>query len=180
MLSDGDVLQRCIGRIKWFDPYKGYGFVDTADGDAMLYKTVLRMAGYQTARAGSTIDFDALRRPRGLLVHRVHSVDESTATDEYDPYNTLKMDVAPESDWVRANVKWFSRKKGYGFVNVRDCDYDLFVHMVTLRRFGFANLEPGTIVEVRYGHWKTKSGWLGAVAEMRSVLPRRDREATNG
>ncbi len=43
-------------------------------------------------------------------------------------------------------VKWFSRTKGYGFIQ-RDNGVDVFVHYSAIRGDGFRNLEEGEQVE---------------------------------
>jgi CspA family cold shock protein len=43
-------------------------------------------------------------------------------------------------------VKWFSRAKGYGFIEREDGD-DVFVHFSSIRGEGFRNLEEGDQVE---------------------------------
>ena len=43
-------------------------------------------------------------------------------------------------------VKWFSRAKGYGFIEREDGD-DVFVHYSALQGEGFRNLEEGERVE---------------------------------
>ncbi|HVM85694.1 MAG TPA: cold shock domain-containing protein, partial [Candidatus Binatia bacterium] len=45
------------GRIKWFNPEKGFGFVSPADGapDVFLHISALKEAGLQDAPEGSTI-----------------------------------------------------------------------------------------------------------------------------
>jgi CspA family cold shock protein len=59
--------------------------------------------------------------------------------------------VTPTSGLERAQVKWFNRLRGFGFLTRGEGTPDIFVHMETLRRFGIAELRPGQFVLVRYG-----------------------------
>ncbi len=57
----------------------------------------------------------------------------------------------PTSGLERAQVKWFNRLRGFGFLTRGEGTPDIFVHMETLRRFGLTELRPGQFVLVRYG-----------------------------
>ena len=48
---------------------------------------------------------------------------------------------------ARGSVKWFSEKKGYGFITPDDGGKDLFVHFSNIQGEGFRNLEDGQPVE---------------------------------
>ncbi len=50
------------------------------------------------------------------------------------------------SDRVTGTVKWFSRKKGYGFISQPDGP-DVFVHFSAIQGEGYRNLEEGQQVE---------------------------------
>jgi CspA family cold shock protein len=47
---------------------------------------------------------------------------------------------------VTGTVKWFSREKGYGFIQPEEGE-DVFVHHSEIRGTGFKNLQEGERVE---------------------------------
>jgi CspA family cold shock protein len=142
------------GVIKWFDVSKGYGFIipDNGMADVLLHVTCLRRDGYQVAYEGARVLVEALQRPRGLQAFRILSMDESTAIHPAQmPPPRTHVTVAPTSGLERAQVKWFNRLRGFGFLTRGEGTPDIFVHMETLRRFGIAELRPGQFLLVRYG-----------------------------
>jgi CspA family cold shock protein len=143
-----------VGSIKWFDASKGYGFIvpDNGLADILLHVTCLRAGGYQTAYEGARVHAEVLRRPKGMQAFRILSMDESTAIHPSQLPQRTHVIVTPESDWERAMVKWFNRVRGFGFLTRGEGTPDVFVHMETLRRFGFTELRPGQMVMVRWGH----------------------------
>jgi len=142
------------GVIKWFDVSKGFGFVIPDNGmpDILLHVTCLRRDGYQTAYEGARVVVEVQNRQKGLQAFRVVSMDESTAIHpaEMLPPRT-HVTVTPTSGLERAQVKWFNRLRGFGFLSRGEGTPDIFVHMETLRRFGLAELRPGQTVLVRFG-----------------------------
>ena len=76
---------RISGRVKWFDPAKGYGFIVPDDPDqtdlrdVLLHVTSLRQSGRETALEGSVIVCDVVRRPKGWQVTGIVEYDESSA-----------------------------------------------------------------------------------------------------
>ena len=80
-----DESVRISGRVKWFDPGKGYGFIvpddpdQTGLKDVLLHVTSLRELGHENALEGSIIVCDAVRRPKGWQVAAVVELDETSA-----------------------------------------------------------------------------------------------------
>ena len=133
---------------------KGYGFIVPDNGwpDVLLHVTVLRRDGYQTAYEGARLVVECVQRAKGYQAFRIVSMDESTAIHPAQmlPPRT-HVTVTPTSGLERAQVKWFNRLRGFGFVTCGEGTPDIFVHMETLRRFGMTELRPGQWVLVRYG-----------------------------
>jgi len=142
------------GAIKWFDVSKGYGFIVPDNGlpDVLLHVTCLRRDGFQVAYEGARIVVEVLQRPRGLQAFRVLSMDESTALHPAQlPPPRTHVTVTATSGLERAQVKWFNRLRGFGFLTRGEGTPDIFVHMETLRRYGIMELRPGQFVFVRFG-----------------------------
>jgi CspA family cold shock protein len=141
------------GVVKWFNPDKGFGFVQLADGtgDAFLHANVLAQSGIEAVQPGEALELRVGPGHKGPHVTQVLSADSSTAprrssfpgASARSP-STLAVDQA-------GTVKWFNLEKGYGFIALADTKQDLFVHVSALERSGLTSLSEGQQVVVDIG-----------------------------
>ena len=147
-------LVEVAGRVKWFDAAKGYGFLvpDSGEPDVLIHVTVLRRDGFSAIREGARVVAEATRRERGLQVFKVISVVEPEA-DYAPPPGPARTRAQATSvgGFEIVIVKWFNRSRGFGFLTRGEGTEDIFVHMETLRRYGFIDPKPGDSMLARFG-----------------------------
>ncbi len=153
MTEEEEVMQVVHGRVKWFDPSKGFGFIvsDQTDADILLHANVLRNFGQGSVADGAGIEVRIQRTQRGVQAVEVMRIDppEGIAlplgedASELVGADILALALEP------ARVKWFDKGKGFGFANVFGRPEDVFVHAEVLRVSGFADLAAGEAVALR-------------------------------
>jgi cold shock protein len=134
--------------VKWYNPVKGFGFVELADGsgDAFLHVSVVERAGEENIPPGSTLEVRAGPGQRGLQITDLISVDTSTATQAGPRRARFSDDRTTVEE--TGTVKWFNALKGFGFVAPDRAGKDIFVHAEALKCGGVMGLTEGQRVAI--------------------------------
>ncbi|OJU11852.1 MAG: hypothetical protein BGN85_14440 [Alphaproteobacteria bacterium 64-11] len=168
------------GRVKWFNPTKGYGFITLDNGgDAFCHASALQATGHADVPPGTTIVCDLADSQRGLQVVAVHSVDTSTAeAPSRGPRRDFghgggfggggcfhHRDSGPSGPMVEGKVKFFNDQKGFGFVMPDSGSGDIYLHASALRRSGIQAVEPDQ--RIRYS---TRQGNKGVEVDRVEII----------
>jgi CspA family cold shock protein len=63
---------RIVGKVKWFNASKGYGFIERDGGsDVFVHYTAIQSEGYRTLQEGQEVEFSIEQGPKGLQAAQV-------------------------------------------------------------------------------------------------------------
>jgi len=61
-----------VGRIKWFNERKGFGFIGQENGDdVFVHHTAIQGEGFKTLYEGDEVEFEIIEDAKGLKADKV-------------------------------------------------------------------------------------------------------------
>jgi len=68
-----------IGRVKWFNNEKGYGFIEFKENeDIFVHYSAIEIEGYKTLSEGQLVEFKLVETSKGYQAINVKLVKETT------------------------------------------------------------------------------------------------------
>lgn len=65
------------GKVKMFNPEKGFGFITMEDGnDVFFHYSQLMMEGYKTVDPDAKVEFELVETDRGLQAQDIRKIEE--------------------------------------------------------------------------------------------------------
>lgn len=72
------------GRVKWFNPQKGYGFIEVEEGkDVFVHYSEIQEEGFKTLEEGQEVEFEIVEGNRGPQAANVVKLDSGIPEMEY-------------------------------------------------------------------------------------------------
>ena len=73
-----------IGKVKWFNNAKGYGFICPTEGgeDIFVHFSSIEMDGYKTLKAGQEVFYEINKGPKGLHALTIKATGDSDESQE--------------------------------------------------------------------------------------------------
>jgi CspA family cold shock protein len=100
-----------VGKVKWFNNAKGFGFINTdaregrdEDGkevDFFAHYSAIEMDGYKTLKAGQAVVFDIVQGPKGLHAVKIKNV----ITEPSSPAESTSFGAAAAAAAAAATAK---------------------------------------------------------------------------
>ena len=71
-------VELSLGRVKWFDNKKGYGFLENEDGDDVFvhYRSILTDADYKVLHEGEQVEFIQVESAKGWQAAEVRPITD--------------------------------------------------------------------------------------------------------
>lgn len=93
-----------VGRVKWYDKTKGFGFIESAEGDVFFHFTDIQMEGFKALAEDQRVSYTLVRSDQGLKARQVCPLDNRAAVRRAARYRCvflMRIQPGREEDFDR-------------------------------------------------------------------------------
>lgn len=85
-----------VGRVKWYDKTKGYGFIESPEGDVFFHFSDILMEGFKALAEDQRVSYKLVRSPEGLKAKAIRPLDRRASVKTAARYRTLLLMTVAE------------------------------------------------------------------------------------
>ncbi|MCD4826006.1 MAG: cold shock domain-containing protein [Phycisphaerae bacterium] len=78
-----------VGRVKWYDKTKGYGFIECPEGDVFFHFSDIQMDGFKALAEDQRVSYKLVRSSNGLKAKQILPLDNRASVRHAARYRTL-------------------------------------------------------------------------------------------
>lgn len=78
-----------LGRVKWYDKGKGYGFIESPEGDVFFHFSDILMEGFKALAEDQRVSYRMVRTAEGLKAKFIRPLDKRATVRSAARYRTL-------------------------------------------------------------------------------------------
>ena len=78
-----------VGRVKWYDKSKGYGFIESPEGDVFFHFSDILMDGFKALAEEQRVSYKICRCESGLKAQQIHPLDQRAGVRHAARYRTV-------------------------------------------------------------------------------------------
>jgi CspA family cold shock protein len=68
-----------VGKVKWFNDAKGFGFIEREGGeDVFVHFSAIEGQGYRSLAEGAQVEFEIVQDPKGPRADKVRAISEGS------------------------------------------------------------------------------------------------------
>lgn len=142
----GQVVGQGRGTVKFFNPDKGFGFIQLESGgdDAFVHINAVQSAGLETLAEGQQLEFQLVERNGKVSASDLSIVGEVVVGERRERAPAPRQSTGEKAT---GTIKFFNGAKGFGFIVRDDGQPDAFVHISAVERSGLHGLSEGDQLE---------------------------------
>jgi CspA family cold shock protein len=141
-MDEIDEVMRVTGKVKWFNQYKGYGFVEVngIEEDVFLHFSSIKRSEIGNVSNNDIILCEIAKSEKGYQVTRVVQLLQAN-----------KYETSDEEKEILATMKWFNPSKGFGFAQLSTGE-DVFIHANLLKKYKIDTIEHDEKIKLIVRH----------------------------
>lgn len=78
-----------VGRVKWYDKSKGYGFIESPEGDVFFHFSDILMDGFKALAEDQRVSYECVHSEHGLKAMQIRPLDNRASVRHAARYRTV-------------------------------------------------------------------------------------------